>query len=62
MQIRKSPQARAFFKKCCTETGVTFMELLKWIRTRWASLFKMLERMLRLRKVLSFFVYIMHVS
>ena len=56
LQIHKSPQARAFFKKCCTEASVTFMELLRWIRTRWASLFKMLKRMLQLRKVFSFFV------
>lgn len=50
-QIRKSPQARKYFDKCCTEVEVSVLELLKWIRTRWASLFKMLERMLRLRKV-----------
>ena len=38
------------------------MELLKWIRTRWASLFKMLERMLRLRKVKFIFSMNVHVS
>lgn len=50
-QIRKSPQARAFFNKCCAEVNVPPRELLKWIRTRWASLFKMLERMISLRNV-----------
>ena len=62
MQIFKSPQACAFFKKCCTETGVTFMELLMCIWTCWALLFKMLEWMLWLCKVFSFFIYKMHVS
>jgi hypothetical protein len=54
-QIRKSPQARVFFKKCCTEVDVPPLKLLKWIRTRWASLFKMLERVIRLRKVCHIF-------
>ena len=29
VQIFKSPQAHVFFKKCCTEANVTFLELLK---------------------------------
>ena len=33
------------------DVNVTVYELLKWIRTRWASLFHMLERILLLRKV-----------
>jgi hypothetical protein len=50
-QIRKSPQARTFFQQCCVEVNEPKLELLKWIRTRWASLFGMLERTLKLRKV-----------
>jgi hypothetical protein len=42
-QIRKSPQARVFFKKCCAEVDLPPLELLKWVQTCWASLFKMLE-------------------
>ncbi|KAG1798503.1 uncharacterized protein HD556DRAFT_1305965 [Suillus plorans] len=49
-EIRKSPQARVFFKKCCTEVDLPTLKLLKWVRTRWASLFKMLEQVIRLRK------------
>ncbi|KAG2755213.1 hypothetical protein P692DRAFT_20695937, partial [Suillus brevipes Sb2] len=45
-QIRKSPQARAFFRKACKEENVPELELLQWIRTRWASLYKCLDRML----------------
>ena len=40
-----------FFNKCCAEVDVPPCELLKWIRTRWASLFKMLEQVICLRKV-----------
>ncbi|KAG2742502.1 hypothetical protein P692DRAFT_20651015, partial [Suillus brevipes Sb2] len=50
-QIRKSPQAQAFFKKSCEEEGVAVREILTWVRTRWASLFKCLERFLSLRLV-----------
>jgi hypothetical protein len=51
-QIRKSPQARAFFHRTCEEVDVPPLELLKWIRTRWASLFNFLDRMLVLREVI----------
>jgi hypothetical protein len=50
-QIRKSPQARAFFRRCCQEVGAPPLELLTWIRTRWASLFTFLDRMILLREV-----------
>jgi hypothetical protein len=55
-QIRKSPQARAFFRKACKEENVPELELLQWIRTRWASLYKCLDRMLILRQVSFFFL------
>jgi hypothetical protein len=50
-QIRKSPQARAFFKQTCHEAGVPELELVQFVRTRWASLFAFLDRMLTLQKV-----------
>lgn len=46
-----SPQARAFFRKTCTEVDVPDLQLLKWIRTRWASLFHFLDRILILKQV-----------
>ncbi|KAG2752014.1 hypothetical protein P692DRAFT_20725591 [Suillus brevipes Sb2] len=52
-QVRKSPQARVFLQKCCTEVNERPLELLKWVRTCWASLFNMLERVFQLRKVSS---------
>ncbi|OAX31140.1 hypothetical protein K503DRAFT_115567 [Rhizopogon vinicolor AM-OR11-026] len=36
-QIRKSPQARAFFQKSCKEEDLPTFDLLQWVRTRWAS-------------------------
>lgn len=44
MQVWKSPQARVFLQKCCTEVNEPPLELLRWVRTRWAFLFSMLER------------------
>ncbi|KAG2029790.1 hypothetical protein BDR03DRAFT_1017943 [Suillus americanus] len=54
-QIRKSPQARAFFRKACKEENVPELELLQWIRTRWVSLYKCLDRMLMLRQAINHF-------
>ena len=47
-----SPQARTFFKSSCSQVGIKPLELLLWIRTRWASLYKFLDRLLTLRKAL----------
>ncbi|KAG1726977.1 uncharacterized protein EDB91DRAFT_1086592 [Suillus paluster] len=47
-QIRKSPQAQAFFRKSCEEEGVAVRKILTWVRTCWASLFKCLEHFLSL--------------
>ncbi|KAJ7882821.1 hypothetical protein B0H14DRAFT_2565212 [Mycena olivaceomarginata] len=52
-QIRMAPQARAFFKKCCTQAGVLVLELLLWVRTQWASLYKRLDGCLILRSLTS---------
>ena len=49
-QIRKSPQARAYFKKCCQKSDDPELELMLWVRTQWASLFKALDRILLLQK------------
>lgn len=51
LQIRKSPQALAFFKKMCEEVGIEALQLLGWVRTRWASLFNFLDRFRALKKV-----------
>jgi hypothetical protein len=46
-----SPQARTFFKSSCVQVGIKPLELILWIRTRWASLYKFIDRLLRLWKV-----------
>jgi hypothetical protein len=48
-----SPQACEFFRKCCLQANVPVLELLLWVRTQWASLYKCLDRVLTLRKVSS---------
>jgi hypothetical protein len=51
LQVRKSPQARMFFRGTCSQVGITPQELLLWIRTCWGSLFKFLECFLYLKTV-----------
>jgi hypothetical protein len=54
LQIRKSPQARAFFRATCTQVNIPQLELLLWIRTRWGSLFSFLDRFMKLKAVRRF--------
>lgn len=54
MQIRASPQAKAFFRQCCKEEGIPIRELIKWVRTRWGSMHDLVERLIECRKVLTF--------
>ncbi|KAG0701880.1 ribonuclease H-like domain-containing protein [Suillus ampliporus] len=56
MQVRKSPQVRMYFQKCCAEVNEPNLKLLKWIHTQWASLFSMMERILRLHKGVNRFI------
>jgi hypothetical protein len=51
IKIRMSPQARAFFKMSCEYVDVPFLQLILWIRTRWASLFAFLDQIITLKKV-----------
>ena len=57
VQIHKSPQARAFFQKSCKETDVPPLQLLSWVKTRWASLFDFLDRILLLQPVYRDFMF-----
>ena len=45
-QVRSSPQARKYFRKLCIEESVTPLQLLKWVRTRWASLYDLIARLM----------------
>ncbi|KAG1824515.1 uncharacterized protein BJ212DRAFT_1295664 [Suillus subaureus] len=44
-------KALALVTQCCAEVNEPNLELLKWIRTQWASLFGMLEHTLKLHKL-----------
>ncbi|KAF5336641.1 hypothetical protein D9758_015942 [Tetrapyrgos nigripes] len=54
-QICVSPQAHAYFRKCCISTNNRPLELRLWIRTRWASLHDALDRVIVLEKAIILF-------
>jgi hypothetical protein len=51
MQIRASPQAKVFFATMCQEEGLKPLELIKWIRIRWGSMYDLVDRVLLNRVV-----------
>ena len=55
-QIRLSPQAQAFFRKMCWEVDLPELELTQWVRTCWVSLFKTLDRLLKLQPAVTHFI------
>jgi hypothetical protein len=55
-QVRASPQARAFFHKLCKDESLPPLQLLKWIRTRWASLYDLINRLLDVRPTCNKFI------
>ncbi|KAH9972369.1 hypothetical protein BJV77DRAFT_1074894 [Russula vinacea] len=61
-QIRMSPQARTFFRSSCSQVRIKPLELLLWICTRWASLYKFLDRILMLWKGIDQFVLLADAS
>ena len=62
IQIRKSPQARAFFRASCAQVKIEPLELLLWIRTRWGSLFSFLERFIKLKSVRGHISYLSYLK
>lgn len=61
-QVRSSPQARKYFKKLCEEEHIKPLQLLTWVRTRWASLHAALHRVLKLRPAYTKFVLLADTS
>ncbi|KAI5115818.1 hypothetical protein M0805_002070 [Coniferiporia weirii] len=45
-QVCASPQARKYFKSMCEQEDIKLLQLLKWVRTRWASLYDLLVQIL----------------
>ncbi|KIK40253.1 hypothetical protein CY34DRAFT_13821 [Suillus luteus UH-Slu-Lm8-n1] len=54
--VWKSPQACTFFHKCCAAVNEPNLKLLKWIHTRWALFFAILECTLKLCKGVNRFI------
>jgi hypothetical protein len=61
-QVRSSPQARTYFRKLCVEENVKPLQLLKWVRTRWASLYDLISRLIEVRPVRISLLFINHCS
>ena len=55
-QVRLSPQASAFFFRCCAEEGLPRLELIKYVRTRWSSMYDLLERAFKLKAGITKFI------
>jgi hypothetical protein len=53
VQVRLSPQVSSFFFKCCAEEGLPRLELIKYVRTRWSSMYDLLEQAFLLKAVRS---------
>ena len=48
-QVRSSPQARKYFQRLCMEENLAPLQLLKWVRTTWVSLYDLITRLLAVR-------------
>jgi hypothetical protein len=55
LKVRRSPQAKAFFRKCCKEQGCRDLELSPHCKTRWGTWYQVLDRFRDLRKVIWIF-------
>jgi hypothetical protein len=53
VQVRLSPQATTFFFRCCAKEDLPHLELIKYVWTRWSSMYDLLERMFLLKAVRS---------
>jgi hypothetical protein len=58
VQVRLSPQASAFFFRCCMEEGLPHLELIKYVRTCWSSMYNLLKHAFKLRAVRSSFYHL----
>ncbi|CAL1714259.1 unnamed protein product [Somion occarium] len=55
-KVRRSPQAKQFFKKCCRAATIEVLELLPYCKTRWGSWFGVLGHLLVLKKAVIAFI------
>jgi hypothetical protein len=62
IQVRLSPQASAFFFKCCAKEGLPHLDLVKYVRTRWSSMYDLLEHVFMLKAVSPPILYLLLVD
>ena len=48
-QVHSSLQACTYFHKLCQDKNLPPLQLLKWVRTRWALLYDLINRLLDVR-------------
>ncbi|KAG0695466.1 hypothetical protein DFH29DRAFT_1005444 [Suillus ampliporus] len=56
VKVRRSPQAKKYFKKCCENALDQELELLPYCKTRWGSWNGVIARMLLLKKAVKTFI------
>ncbi|KAG2123483.1 hypothetical protein DEU56DRAFT_49781 [Suillus clintonianus] len=56
LKVRRSPQAKKYFKKCCEDALDQELELLPYCKTRWGSWNGVIARMLLLKKAVKIFI------
>lgn len=57
VQIWMSPQAKAYFAKVCEEEGIQPLELIKWVHTRWGSMYDLINHVIINKAVCYFLVF-----
>ncbi|KAH9007510.1 hypothetical protein EDB83DRAFT_2323720 [Lactarius deliciosus] len=57
-QIQRSPQASSYFQTVCAEEGVKPLELKKWARTHWGSMYDLLEQLLSSKLAVNKFILV----
>ncbi|KIJ47775.1 hypothetical protein M422DRAFT_248339 [Sphaerobolus stellatus SS14] len=55
-QLRLSPQAHAFWARCCEQLGLGTLQLLKWVQTRWSSIYDLLTWLFKMKCAIDLFI------
>ncbi|KIK78713.1 hypothetical protein PAXRUDRAFT_163234 [Paxillus rubicundulus Ve08.2h10] len=45
-QVQLSPQAKYYFETVCKEEGLCPLQLIKWICTRWGSMYDLIDHLI----------------
>ncbi|EGO22881.1 hypothetical protein SERLADRAFT_409414 [Serpula lacrymans var. lacrymans S7.9] len=61
-QVRASPQAKAYFVKVCKEKHIAPLELIKWVRIQWGSMYDLLKRVITNKDAVNKFCAVADIS